>query len=174
MSSRVLDVLEAFEALRIADVGFHQIDEARDRGSWRLDIVGDGEEQALALVHDTLDFLIGSLQVFPVDALLSGIAPDKPDHDDDDPVKPDDPEKPGNGNGGSSNSGTNTTTVTAAGPAAATGTYATISSNGGNHVKDATPKTGVEDYGRYFLFSAILLIGAAFFAYSMKLSYEGK
>ena len=105
---------------------------------------------------------------------LDGSNSNKPDHDDDDPVKPDHPEKPGNGNGGSSNSGTNTTTVTAAGPAAATGTYATISSNGGNHVKDATPKTGVEDYGRYFLFSAILLIGAAFFAYSMKLSYEGK
>ena len=83
MSGRVLDVLETFDTLGIADVGFHQIDEARDRGSWRLDIVGDGEEQALALVHDTLDFLIGSLQVFPVDTLLSGIAPDKPDHDDD-------------------------------------------------------------------------------------------
>ena len=83
MSGRVLDVLEAFEALRIADVIFHQVDEARDRGSWRLDIVGDGEEQALTLVHDTLDFLVGSLQVFPIDALFSGIAPDKPDHDDD-------------------------------------------------------------------------------------------
>ena len=83
MSGRVLDVLETFDTLRIADVGFHQIDEARDRGSWRLDVVGDGKEQALTLVHDTLDFLVGSLQVFPVDAFLSSIAPDKQDHDND-------------------------------------------------------------------------------------------
>ncbi len=83
MSGRVLDVLKTFDALRIADVFFHQVDEARDGGSWRLDIVGDGEEKALTLVHDALDFLVGSLQVFPVDALLLGIAPDEPDHDDD-------------------------------------------------------------------------------------------
>ncbi len=72
------------------------------------------------------------------------------------------------------NSGTSTTTVTAANPSTASGTTATISQNVNNHVKDATPKTGVEDYGRYFLFAAIMLIGAASFVYSMKLSYEGK
>ena len=83
MCGRILDVLEAFDALRIADVVFHQVDEARDGGCWCLDIVGDGKEQVLALVHDALNLLVGSLQVFLIDALLLGIAPDEPDHDND-------------------------------------------------------------------------------------------
>ena len=40
------------------------------------------------------------------------------------------------------------------------------------HIKDATPKTGVEDYGIFFLFGAILLVGGACFAYSKKLHFE--
>ena len=60
------------------------------------------------------------------------------------------------GNGTTTVSGTNAPTVTAAAP----------------HIKDATPKTGVEDYGIYFLFGAILLVGGACFAYSKKLHCE--
>ena len=60
------------------------------------------------------------------------------------------------GNGTTTVSGTGAPTVTAAAP----------------HIKDATPKTGVEDYGIYFLFGAILLVGGACFAYSKKLHCE--
>lgn len=74
----------------------------------------------------------------------------------------------GNSGGTQPNSGTHTTTVSAASPGTSSGTSASID----GHVKDATPKTGVEDYGIYCLFGAILLIGAACFAYSKKLRCE--
>ncbi len=51
------------------------------------------------------------------------------------------------------------------------GTTAAISRNSGNRT-NATPKTGVEDYGIYFLFAGIFLIGIAFFAYSRKLRLD--
>ena len=64
------------------------------------------------------------------------------------------------GDGGTTTvSGTGAPTVTAA-------------AGGTAHIKDATPKTGVEDYGIFFLFGAILLVGGACFAYSKKLHCE--
>lgn len=61
--------------------------------------------------------------------------------------------------------GVNTSTVRVAAPVTAAAQEA--------HIKDVTPKTGVEDYGRNFLFGAVLLLGVAFFAYSKKLESEG-
>lgn len=61
--------------------------------------------------------------------------------------------------------GANTSTVRAAAP--------TTSGAQEMHIKDVTPKTGVEDYGRNFLLGAVLLLGVAFFAYSKKLENEG-
>lgn len=79
---------------------------------------------------------------------------------------------PGQGGtpGTGSTTGTSTTTVHAASPGAAGGTASAIA---GGHVKDATPKTGVEEYGIYFLFGAIFLVGIALFAYSRKLRIDG-
>lgn len=94
---------------------------------------------------------------------LNSVPGENPGEDTEDPGEgPDDNPGTGGGNGGGnggsvqSQTGVSTTTVTAAGPS-------------GNHVKDATPKTGVEDYGIYYLLGAILLIGAACFAYSKKI-----
>lgn len=81
-------------------------------------------------------------------------------------------EEPGGSKPSGTTGGTSTTTVHAAAPGVSGGTSATISGNG--HVKDATPKTGIEDYGIYFLFGAMFLIGMALFAYSRKLRIEGK
>ena len=82
MSSRVLDILKTLNALCFLDVFFHQVDEAGNGGCGRLDIVRNGEEKSLTLVHDTLDFFVGCLKILPVDALFSSIAPDEPNHDD--------------------------------------------------------------------------------------------
>lgn len=67
--------------------------------------------------------------------------------------------------------GTNPTNAAASG--AAGGTAAAVSGNRSRLV-NATPKTGVKDYGIFFLAGAIFLIGAASFAYSKKLRIGGK
>ena len=112
-----------------------------------------------------------------IDDPSGGVEEETEEIEDPDPNDIDDPgkepgKKPGNTQTPGSTEGTNTTTVHAAGPGASGGTSAAISGNA--HVKDATPKTGVEDYGIYFLFGAIFLVGIALFAYSRKLRIEGK
>ena len=82
MGGRTLDAVEAGDALRVVDIILHQVDEARDAGSRSLDIVGDGEEQAFALVHDAPDFLVGLFEILAVDAFFLGIAVDVIDEDD--------------------------------------------------------------------------------------------
>lgn len=61
--------------------------------------------------------------------------------------------------------------TTKASAAAKTGTTAAISRNVGTRTY-ATPKTGVEDYGIYFLCAGIFLMGIAFFVYSKKLRLD--
>lgn len=68
-------------------------------------------------------------------------------------------------------SGKRSGTTTKASSATGTGTTAAISRNAGNRT-NATPKTGVEDYGIYFLCAGIFLMGIAFFAYSKKLRLD--
>lgn len=80
---------------------------------------------------------------------------------------PDDPEAPGD----NPQQGSGGTRVTAAGSGTGAGTTAAISRNAGNRT-NATPKTGVEDYGIYFLSAAIFLMGIALFAYSRKLRLD--
>ena len=77
-----LDVDETFRSTGIVYVVFHQVDEARDGGGRSLDVVGDGEEEMLTLLHDAAYLLVGILQVLSVDALLLGISPDVPKQDD--------------------------------------------------------------------------------------------
>lgn len=116
-----------------------------------------------------------------IDDPTGGVTEETEEIEDPDPGNTNDPgeepgntpgTKPGGQNTPGSTDGTNTTTVHAAGPGTSNGTSVAISGNG--HVKDATPKTGVEDYGIYFLFGAIFLVGIALFAYSRKLRIEGK
>lgn len=64
--------------------------------------------------------------------------------------------------------GTRRTTTKRASSGTSGGTTAAISRNAGSRT-NATPKTGVEDYGIYFLSAAIFLMGIACFAYSKKL-----
>ena len=59
-----------------------------------------------------------------------------------------------------------------AAPGTGTGSQAAITKNSGGTVRSGTPKTGVEDYGVYFLFGAVFLIGIALFAYSRKLRID--
>lgn len=68
-------------------------------------------------------------------------------------------------------SGSGRPRVTASSSGTGSGTTAAISRNAGSRT-NATPKTGVEDYGIYFLFASIFLIGIAFFAYSRKLRLD--
>ena len=112
----------------------------------------------------------------------SGGVEEQPEHiEDPDPTDVDDPGGTSgttSGTGGQSgttgsNSGTNTSTVYEAAPGSAGGTNAAISSNSNGRVKDATPKTGVEEYGIYFLFGAVFLAGIALLAYSRKLRIDG-
>lgn len=84
-------------------------------------------------------------------------------------------------NGGTSgpagivSSGVGQTKTYSAAPAAASGgSLAAISRNANSRVKDATPKTGVEDYSIYFLFIAAFLFGVASFAFSRKIYLERK
>ncbi len=116
-----------------------------------------------------------------IDNPSGGIVDENEEIEDPDPNDTDDPgeepggtttKKPGGGSTTGTNSGTNTSTVHAASPGSANGTSAAIAGNG--RVKDATPKTGVEEYGIYFLFGAIFLVGMSLFAYSRKLKIEGK
>ena len=44
--------------------------------------MGDGKEESFPLSHDALDFLVGILQVFPIDTLLLGVLVDVPEQDD--------------------------------------------------------------------------------------------
>ncbi len=81
---------------------------------------------------------------------------------------PDDAEDPTEETESGKRSGT--TTKASAGTGG-TGTTAAISRNAGNRT-NATPKTGVEDYGIYFLFAGVFLMGIAFFAYSKKLRLD--
>lgn len=67
--------------------------------------------------------------------------------------------------------GSGGTKITSATGSSGSGTTAAISRNAGSRT-NATPKTGVEDYGIYFLFAAIFLTGIAFFAYSRKLRLD--
>lgn len=80
---------------------------------------------------------------------------------------PDDRNDPTEETEGGSRSGTTTRASAGTG----SGTTAAISRNAGNRT-NATPKTGVEDYGIYFLFAGIFLMGIAFFAYSRKLHFD--
>ena len=82
MGGRTLDAVETGDALRVVDIILHQVDEARDAGSRSLDVVGDGEEQAFALVHDAPDFLVSLFEILAVDAFLLRIAVDVIDEDD--------------------------------------------------------------------------------------------
>ena len=82
MGGRTLDAVETGDALRVVDIILHQVDETRDTGSRRLDVVGDGEEQAFALVHDASDFLVSLFEILAVDAFLLRIAVDVIDEDD--------------------------------------------------------------------------------------------
>ena len=82
MGGRTFDAVEAGDALRVVDIILHQVDEARDAGSRSLDVVGDGEEQAFALVHDAPDFLVSLFEILAVDAFLLRIAVDVIDEDD--------------------------------------------------------------------------------------------
>lgn len=66
--------------------------------------------------------------------------------------------------------GTNTQIIYLGSSGTGNGTSATISRNGGS----GTPKTGVADYGSYFLFGSIFLAGIALVAYSRKLRLEKK
>lgn len=79
----------------------------------------------------------------------------------------------GNGAGGASKPGTSTPGVNLASSSAGAGTTAAISKKTGNGSVASTPKTGVEDYGIYFLFGGIFLIGIAMFLYSRKLRIDG-
>ncbi len=79
--------------------------------------------------------------------------------------KEEDPKKP-------SKSGQGTSPVYNAAPGTGTGSQAAITKNSGGTVRSGTPKTGVEDYGVYFLFGAVFLIGIALFAYSRKLRID--
>lgn len=116
-----------------------------------------------------------------IDDPSGGVADETEEIEDPDPNDTDDPgeepggttpKKPGGSNTTGTNSGTSTSTVHAASPGTANGTSAAIAGNG--RIKDATPKTGVEEYGIYFLFGAIFLVGISLFAYSRKLRLEGK
>ena len=81
---------------------------------------------------------------------------------------PDDAEDPTEETESGKRSGTTTRSSAGTG---GTGTTAAISRNAGNRT-NATPKTGVEDYGFYFLFAGVFLMGIAFFAYSKKLRLD--
>ena len=100
-----------------------------------------------------------------------------PEHiEDTDPTN----EKPGSngGEGGNGGDGVNTKPQTgnnqpnvyAASPAAT----AAVSQNVSSYVKDATPKTGVNDNRIFFLFGAFLLMGIACFTFSRKMLLDGK
>lgn len=112
-----------------------------------------------------------------IDDPAGGISEESEYIEDPDPNNLDDPgsvPNPAPGQGGTpgtgSVTGTSTTTVHAASPGTSNGTSSAIA---GSHVKDATPKTGVEEYGIYFLFGAVFLAGIALFAYSRKLRIDG-
>ena len=60
-----------------------------------------------------------------------------------------------------------------ASPGTTGGSVATVSKKTSSRVKDATPKTGVEDYKLFFLFGGAALLGFACFAYSRKLRLDG-
>lgn len=80
---------------------------------------------------------------------------------------------PGKGGSSGTRTGTKTPAPTAAAPGTGSGTTAAISRNAANRV-NATPKTGVEDYGMYFLFGAIFLTGIASYFYSRKLRLDAR
>ena len=82
MGGRPLDIVQTLLAARMVDIGFHQIDEARDRGCGSFDVMGDGEQQTFTLLHDAAYFLIGILQIFPVCTFFLRISPDVPNQDD--------------------------------------------------------------------------------------------
>lgn len=79
-----------------------------------------------------------------------------------------DPTNTNNGGGGNAAPGTSTPRVNLGSSGTGNGTTAVISRNARGYVS-STPKTGVEDYGIYFLFGGIFLIGIAFLAYSRKM-----
>lgn len=79
----------------------------------------------------------------------------------------------GSGSGGSSSAkpGTSTPQVNLGSSGANGGASVTISRNTQGRV-NATPKTGVEDYGVYFLFGGIFLVGIALIAFSKKMRFS--
>ena len=105
-------------------------------------------------IFEALDGGSGNTQ--PQDSDDDDDGDDSDDSDDDDD---DDGYADGDGNETTTVSGSSAPTVTAAGVQAA-------------HIKDATPKTGVEEYGIFFLFGAILLVGGGLFAFSKKMHCE--
>ena len=78
----------------------------------------------------------------------------------------------GQNSGDVTQTGSNTPGVNASSSASGSGQTAAISRNAGNRNNASTPKTGVEDYGIYFLFASIFLIGVGLFAYSRKLRLD--
>lgn len=73
---------------------------------------------------------------------------------------------------GSSNPGSSTPRVNLGSSGTGTAATAAISRNSGSRVVSSTPKTGVEDYGIFFLCGGIFLAGIAFWAYSRKLRLD--
>ena len=76
--SKEEDVKKAIEEVVLKygrlDCAFNNAGIGPDTGSRSLDVVGDGEEQAFALVHDAPDFLVSLFEILAVDAFLLRIA----------------------------------------------------------------------------------------------------
>ena len=64
------DIVDIPYRLFILHIVSHKVDKSGNGRYRRLDVMGDGEQQPFALIHDALYFRVGILQIFSVNAFF--------------------------------------------------------------------------------------------------------